>query len=179
VDTVINCTHRYQKALNFAIRAHKDQKYGNLPYAQHILSASTVLTRFGICLADPTDGIYQHMGALLHDTVEDAGVKYREIATEFGERVAEIVYCVTDEIGRNRHERHEKTYPKIRQNKDAIIVKLADRITNAEFSASERSRQMDMYRTEYNDFRTALYNGEHDDMWNHLEAVLFPTGEKV
>lgn len=178
-EVILTCTQRYQKALNFAIKAHKDQKYGSLPYAQHLLSASMVLTRFGICLADPVDGIYQHMGALLHDSMEDAGVKYREIVTEFGERVADMVYCVTDEIGRNRKERHDKTYPKIRQNKDAIVVKLADRITNAEFSASERSRQMDMYRTEYKGFREALYNGEHDDMWNHIEKVLFPTGEKI
>lgn len=178
-DKILDCTMMYQKAILFAIDAHKDQKYGDLPYISHLMNASMVGTRFGFSVTDPTDGIYVHCGIILHDSMEDAGVKHRDIKANFGERVAEMVYCLTDEIGRNRKERHEKTYPKIRANDDAVIGKLCDRITNAEFSAKERSRQMDMYRTEHPEFRTALFTGKHQDMWDHLEKVLFPTGEKV
>lgn len=178
-DTILDCTMQYQRAILFAIEAHGGQMYGKLPYVSHLLNASMVATRFGVSVTDPKDGIHIHCGIILHDSMEDAGMKFRNIKAEFGERVAEMVYCLTDEIGRNRKERHDKTYPKIRSNEDALIGKLCDRITNAEFSAKERSRQMDMYRTEHPEFKAALFNGKNAEMWAHLEKVLFPTGEKA
>jgi (p)ppGpp synthase/HD superfamily hydrolase len=179
LGSAIDCTMMYQKAILFAIEAHKDQMYGKFPYISHLMSASMTATRFGCSIVDAENGIYQHCGLILHDSMEDAGVKFRSIKNEFGERVAEMVFGMTDEIGRNRKERHEKTYPKIKANKDSLFGKLCDRITNAEQSARERSRQMDMYRTEHPEFREALYIEEHKAMWDHLEKVLFPTGEKI
>ena len=178
-DKILDCTMLYQKASLFASEVHGNQMYGKLPYISHLMNASMVATRFGVPVTDPENGIHIHCGIILHDSMEDAGAKYRTLRAEFGERVAEMVYCLTDEIGRGRKERHEKTYPKIRANDDAVVGKLCDRITNAEFSAKERSRQMDMYRTEQPEFKTAIYTGKHQDMWDHLEKVLFPTGEKV
>lgn len=179
----LECLKKYNDAMVFAINAHKDQTYGDgnnaKPYVIHLISVSEVLTRFGFHIIDSDRGIILHIASLLHDSIEDAGIKFRDIEKQFGKDVAEIVFCVTDELGRNRKERHEKTYPKIRANKNAVVVKLADRIANVEYSSKNRSRQMDMYRHEYSDFKHHLFNGDNVDMWNHLEHLLNPTGEKV
>jgi (p)ppGpp synthase/HD superfamily hydrolase len=172
------CLAKYNEAMVFAIDAHKNQMYGERPYIIHLIQVSKVLSRFGFHAIDSERGVVLHCAALLHDTIEDAGIKYKDIEKAFGKAVAEIVYAVTDEIGRNRKERHEKTYPKIRANRDAIVVKLSDRIANVEFSSDTRSRQMDMYRHEFKEFRSALFNGENLEMWEHLEKILNPTGEK-
>jgi (p)ppGpp synthase/HD superfamily hydrolase len=168
----ISCFQTYHETLQFAISAHGDQKYGSNPYVAHLVAASMVLTRFNFSVVDPVSGLILHQAALLHDCIEDAKIEYKQLASRFGERVADIVYCVTDELGRSRDERHEKTYPKIRSNPDAIIVKLADRIANAEFSTVSRSSQMDKYRREFPGFKQALFNGNNLEMWNHLESVL-------
>ena len=70
------------------------------------------------------------IGTILHDTLEDTTLSYNDIKKAFGKEVAEIVYCVTDELGRNRNERKEKTYPKIKANWKATVVKICDRIAN-------------------------------------------------
>lgn len=58
--------------------------------------------------------------------------------------MAEIVFCVTNEQGRNRKERIKRTYPKIRNNRWAQFVKLCDRIANVEHSLETKSRMFDV-----------------------------------
>ena len=84
--------------------------------------------------------------------------------------MAEIVFCCTDELGRNRKEKKEKTLPKTASNPDAIIVKLADRIANI-----EQGGKVGMYAEEYEEFKGALYLNTPKDarpMWEHLEKLL-------
>ena len=81
-----------------------------------------------------------------------------------------MVYCVTDEIGRNRSEKKLKTLPKTALNPDAIILKLADRIANI-----ERGGKADMYANEYNEFQAFLRPVSpkaSTDMWIHLDNLL-------
>ena len=81
-----------------------------------------------------------------------------------------MVYCVTDEIGRNRKEKKAKTLPKTASNPDAIILKLADRIANIEHGG-----KIDMYAKEYDEFKGALFLNTPSDgkiMWNHLDILL-------
>ncbi|MFM9449568.1 hypothetical protein ACKI1Y_44750, partial [Streptomyces acidiscabies] len=70
----------------------------------------------------------------LHDTTEDCRINYNDVKSEFGELVADFVYRVTNELGRNRVERADKTYPKIAECAIATWVKLCDRISNMRFS---------------------------------------------
>lgn len=134
------------------------------------------LTRFGFCLQTYT---HLHLSGILHDIVEDTGVKISEVRKLFGSQVSEIVDLVTDCDGDNRKERHEKTYPLIATNHDAIIVKLADRITNIEYSiATNNLKQFRKYQKEYKFFRSCLYLEEHTEaksMWDCLdEHFLIP-----
>lgn len=154
----------YREARMVAVKAHGVQDYdGIFPYQKHLDDVVAVLKRFGF------SGKYVVAG-YLHDAIEDGGVSYNKIKTYFGIEVAEMVFCVTDELGRNRKERKAKTYPKIASNKDAIIIKLADRIANIEHGG-----KIGMYRKEYQDFNRHLYLEDHKEakpLWDCLDALL-------
>lgn len=158
------------KAMMFAQIAHSGQTYNDeVPYTFHLQAVVNVLERFGI-----TDPIFI-CAAWLHDCIEDTNRSYNDLKKRFGETVAEIVYCVSSELGRNRKERNEKTYPKIKANESAILLKLADRIANIEYGAATGGKN-DMYKEEYEEFRNALYNESSNDviqkMWKHLDKLL-------
>jgi (p)ppGpp synthase/HD superfamily hydrolase len=157
----------YNEARLVAEENHSGQKYdGMFPYTKHLDDVVNVLKSFGY------SGKYIVAG-YLHDAIEDTTISYNDIKDYFGVEVAEIVYCVTDELGRNRKERKEKTLPKIASNPDAIIVKLADRIANIKHGG-----KVTMYAKEHSEFKSYLYKpGLCDDMWESLESLIF--SEKV
>ena len=154
----------YKEARMVAVKAHSNQSYDEIfPYEKHLDDVVDVLKRFGF------SGKFIVAG-LLHDSIEDDGISYNDIRKYFGIEVAEMVYCVTDEVGRNRREKKEKTLPKTASNPNAIILKLADRIANIEHGG-----KIDMYNKEYNEFRGALYLNTPEDgkkMWEHLDSLL-------
>ena len=115
---------KVKEAAYLAISLHGTQTYDKHPYYYHLEQVVDVLKEFEF-----TEDKYIISG-YLHDVMEDTAISYNDIKNQFGEDIAEIVYAVTDELGRNRKERKAKTYPKIRANPDAIIIKLADRIAN-------------------------------------------------
>jgi (p)ppGpp synthase/HD superfamily hydrolase len=163
----------------YASIKHAPQQYsGGLPYTHHLAAVETVLRRFGF---DGSEDLLT--AAWLHDVCEDQGVKHKEIAELFTDRVAELVAAVTNEPGANRKERAERTYPKIRSTPGAVTLKLADRIANVE----QGGKLVDMYRKEYKAFREALYSPmpytglvtsaktfaeKTEDMWDHLDRLL-------
>jgi (p)ppGpp synthase/HD superfamily hydrolase len=159
-------------AREFALQAHGTQKYGDEPYGVHLLAVAKVLIRFGVTRSGPL-----REAAWLHDVLEDTGVTEGGLAAKFGADVAAIVAAVTDEPGANRKERHIKTYVKIRRyGINAIVLKVADRIANTEYSIAHKSPQLKMYQREFAEFSTALFqSGECDSMWDHLRQIT--TGE--
>jgi guanosine-3',5'-bis(diphosphate) 3'-pyrophosphohydrolase len=154
----------YKEARMVAVKAHSNQSYDEIfPYEKHLDDVVEVLEKFGFA------GKFIVAG-FLHDSVEDDGISYNDIKKHFGVEVAEMVYCVTDEIGRNRKEKKEKTLPKTASNPDAIILKLADRIANIQHGG-----KVDMYLKEYQEFKGALYLNTPQDgkaMWEHLDSLL-------
>jgi (p)ppGpp synthase/HD superfamily hydrolase len=155
----------FRDALFVAENAHKNQMYdGIFPYMKHVYDVIDVLKRFDF------KNNKMLIAAALHDTIEDDGISYNDIKKHFGFEVAEMVYCVTDELGRNRKEKKEKTLPKTASNPDAIIIKLADRIANIEHGG-----KIDMYAKEYDEFKGALYLNTPKDgklMWECLDKLL-------
>lgn len=65
-------------ALEFAIKAHSGQQYGNQPYGVHLRHVVEVLRRFGYDNPDFIDAAY------LHDVVEDTTCTIMEIESQFG-----------------------------------------------------------------------------------------------
>lgn len=79
----------------------------------------------------------------LHDTVEDCGITHNDLKKEIGKEVADIVYAVTNEKGRNRAERaNSKYYKGIRKTEFATFVKLADRLANVSYSKTKGKEGM-------------------------------------
>lgn len=158
------------EAIRFAKKHHGPQRYGDHPYHVHLGHVEQVL-RF----AGYGDDEELMIGAWLHDSLEDTPISYNDIKKPFGKIVAELVFAVTDELGRNRKERKSRTYPKIKGIKKATILKIADRIANMNFAReSENWSFLKLYKKEHDSFIEGIYvRGIAEDMWDHLDLVVF------
>lgn len=160
-----------ERGIMAAEKVHMNQSYDIFPYMFHIKQVVK------IAKDNNFDDVIQ-CACALHDSMEDGNLSYNDIKKYFGEEVAEIVYAVTDELGRNRKERKAKTYPKIRANWKAVAVKLCDRIANIKHSSEFTPDMMSMYRKEHKAFKEALYSDEHNPMvntlWNILDVIIEP-----
>jgi (p)ppGpp synthase/HD superfamily hydrolase len=161
-----------KKAREFSLKAHNTQVYGDIyPYFKHLEDVYNILIKFGFTEEHDLDIL---TAAFLHDTIEDTQVSFSDLKRAFDENIAEIVYCMSDELGRTRKEKKEKTYPKIRSNPKSVILKVADRIANVEFSRTQDSGHIKMYRSEFKDFEYHLrIYRQIDSMWEHLNRSLF------
>jgi GTP pyrophosphokinase len=120
------------EAIDFAVANHGDQQRPTgAPYLEHLLEALEALV-VGAGVTD-TDVL---SAAVLHDVVEDTPVSNAEVAERFGPRVAELVGWVTIPDagpGEDRAEVKEATLSKLAgAPNDAILVKLADRLSNVQ-----------------------------------------------
>lgn len=159
-----------ERALMVAEKAHANQSYGIYPYIYHLKQVVKVASDLGY-------GETILVACALHDILEDTELSYNDIKRAFGEYVAEAVYCVTDELGRNRRERKEKTYPKIKSNHSAVVVKICDRIANIEHSKVYDSHMYKMYLKESSQFYDSLYSKDQPEhiisiAWNRYRKVV-------
>ena len=128
----IQLTSRFEKALNYSFRLHKNQvrKGTGLPYFAHILSTAALVIEDG-------GSEDEAIAALLHDAVEDQGGLpiLKEIQDLFGERVAVIVDGCTDAYVQPKPEwriRKENYLKKlIDEDSGTRRVSLADKVHNA------------------------------------------------
>jgi guanosine-3',5'-bis(diphosphate) 3'-pyrophosphohydrolase len=131
------------KAYEFSKEAHKDQKrYSGDPYFIHPAEVGYLLAEAGMDARAVAAG-------LLHDTIEDAGVKPAAMEEQFGAEVLSLVQGVT-KLGTLRYrglERHTESLRKLfaATAKDirVLIIKLMDRLHNArtlEFVPKEEKR---------------------------------------
>ncbi len=160
-----------EKARLFAIKAHANQKYGDLPYEYHL---SKVAEKLAENAEGDTLGEAVLVAGWLHDVIEDTPITFDNLFREFGRHVARIVFACSDEPGKNRRERHERTYPKLKAaGREAIAVKLADRIANVEHSLKHNHSMFKMYKKEYPEFKDALHlAGELKKMWAELDVLM-------
>ena len=122
---------RLDKAFNFAIRAHKNQKRASGdPYSVHPIEVANILTELKLDSATITTG-------LLHDTIEDTFATYETIKSEFGDEVAELVNGVTkisvfeNSAGSNsKVENFRKLILATSKDIRVLLVKIADRLHN-------------------------------------------------
>lgn len=162
------------RAVEFATRIHDvkaNQKYGDdLPYSFHLSQVYVVADKFKHLIPEEFhDQVFA--ACWLHDTIEDARQAYNDIKQEFGYEVADIVYALTNEKGKNRKEReNHKYYAGIRETRFTPFVKLCDRIANVRYSQSSGSKMFLMCQKENDDF---LYNiaQENTEMGNYLSSI--------
>jgi len=159
-----------------------NQKYnGNLPYSFHLGIVESHVEKYGEILSfgrsSETEMKSEHMmaimGAIGHDLIEDARVTYNDLEHKVGKNVANIIYCLTDEKGRNRNERHSDIYfEELAKNEIAVFVKLCDIISNVKFSLLTNSSMYNKYRKEYPYLKEKLYNNRFDVLFTDLEKLL-------
>ena len=126
---------RTERALELATRLHAGDRRQREPYANHLLRvAIRIITYYGVRDADIV------CAALLHDTVEDHADELADdggqqealtaLASQFGNRVAELVAAVTNpphEPGRDRHEQYrEHVAASLEANPWARVIKTSD-----------------------------------------------------
>lgn len=157
------------RARYFAVGAHAGQKYDSHPYEAHLLHVGVTLLHFS--LSEPE----LLAAAWLHDTLEDTKANYQDLLKFFGTKIANTVLAVSSQPGKNRKERVKGVYAKVlAEGKLAVALKLADRISNTEYSIlSGNTNKTKMYKKEYNEFWAGLYSEPDDfpDMWKYLNSL--------
>lgn len=161
-------------AREFAIRHHRDQKYGDQPYVVHLDAVAKN--------AEPY-GEQAQTVAYLHDILEDTSCSFEELEAAFGRDVANAVQLLTDEPGTNRKERKLKTNKKLREtsNSLALLVKACDRLANARASQAHPEK-LNMYSREYAEFKASVHRpGLCDEIWSELDSIFAakPTPETL
>jgi (p)ppGpp synthase/HD superfamily hydrolase len=112
-----------------------------------------------------------------HDTIEDTRVSYNDVKNQLGDEVADIVYAVTNDKGKNRKERAgDRYYEGIRNTPGAVFVKLCDRIANVQYGKMTKSRMFEMYKKENPEFIRQLGVGQgtsirYGDMFIYLNNL--------
>ncbi|GAB3441795.1 HD domain-containing protein [Actinophytocola sediminis] len=120
------------EATAFAARWHGDQtRPAGEPYLDHLLEATCVLVAaIGVTDVDIL------RAAVLHDVVEDTACTLDEVRARFGDRVATLVDWVTKPPrgeGTSREQARAAYLDRLRDAPDdAILVKLADRLSNVQ-----------------------------------------------
>jgi len=120
--------------IDYAHRAHAKTNHfydGSIPYSFH-LNKTVEFAQFYISLI-PINIRDQIIAACYcHDIIEDARQSYNDVLKQTdSDLVADIVYAVTNDKGKNRAERAGmKYYEGIRNQVGATFVKLCDRLAN-------------------------------------------------
>ena len=119
------------RAYVYAVRMHGAQKRASGdPYFAHPIQVAGILTEYRMDTA-------AIVTALLHDTIEDTDATREEIASIFGEEIAELVEGVTKLSRLELQSEHTRQAENLRKfilaiSKDVrvLLVKLADRLHN-------------------------------------------------
>ena len=139
------------KIIGFAIEAHSktNHLYDGKPYSLHL----SMVVMYAMKYIDFLPSIQAQSNVLnacwLHDTIEDCRLTYNDILQVAGEDVANIVYAVSNEKGKNRKERaNSKYYQGIRDTAWATYVKFCDRLANVKYSKDTNSKMLSVYQKE-------------------------------
>lgn len=160
-----------------------NQKYGNyLPYSFHLKAVVAQAEKYSYLLKDKDEKVVAIVGAAGHDLIEDARMTFNDVKelvlnNSFlisATQVADIVYCCTENKGRNRDERHSDLFfYNLKQNRLAVYDKLCDIKANVLFSMLTNSTMYNKYNEEFDRLRYQLYiEGEYEPIWNDLTKLL-------
>ena len=124
-------TDMVEIAYRFAKSLHKGQKRkSGDPYIIHPVEVAYIAAQLSL-------DVYAVSACLLHDVVEDTGCSYDDVATLFGETVAELVDGVTKLAQIKYSSREEQQVENLRKmffamSKDirVVVIKLIDRLHN-------------------------------------------------
>jgi len=126
----MDLTSRFDTALVYASAQHRAQrrKGTDIPYVAHLLAVAGLALEHG---ATEDEAI----AALLHDVIEDQGVRFEELEKLFGRAVAEIVRGCSDTDVTPKppwRERKEQYIKHVRESSSSVrLVSMCDKLHNA------------------------------------------------
>lgn len=172
METIQN-TFIQEKALEFATKAHKNQKrkYTEEPYVNHVIAVAKTITDLGL---------HQDLicAALLHDTVEDTETTIEDIDREFGTSISNLVEQLTDVYTSetfpkiNRTERKKlECYRLSKVSGNAKTIKLADLIDNTSSIVKYDPKFAKVYLREKEEMLQILNGGDPRLMQRALSTL--------
>lgn len=144
--------NKIEEAIQFALKSHEGQKRKlvNIPYILHPLEVCSIIHN----ITTDEDVI---IAGLLHDTIEDCGVDPREIIEKFGNRVAAIVQCESEDKYSNLDPKDTWIQ---RKEESLMILKMTDEIgVKILWLADKLANLRSFYRS---------YLKQGDDIWLQL-----------
>lgn len=163
---------RFAATLDFAAKAHGAQTISGSghPYVVHVVKVAAEVLNAWAETRD-FDVELAVTCALLHDSMEDAGVTHEQLAAQFGEAVANGVQALTKDHRLEKAARMGDSLRRLQAQPRAVqVVKLADRITNLEPPPPSWSKEKrSAYRDEARLIGEAL-GGAHAGLAARLEA---------
>jgi guanosine-3',5'-bis(diphosphate) 3'-pyrophosphohydrolase len=172
------------KAYKFAEQAHRGvkRKYVDEPYINHPVAVMMMyLDRYLTFKSPDPVGL---AACLLHDVIEDCGVSYDTLKTEFGTEVADLVLELTSysdihklkERGFKRRERQEYDLVYLKAvSPKAKIIKYIDRICNLKDFDPSVPEAVGFFRSKYLNESRQLGEALGTDSISHLHFNLLLT----
>ena len=163
-----------QEQIQWCIDQHRNtnhyyDKY--LPYEFHLRMVAQVAEDFQYLLQPGAMSIII-VACYGHDLIEGTRCLYNDCKERLGYAVADIIYALTNEKGRNRAERgNDKYYAGINAIPGAIFVKLCDRIANVQYSKLTKSKMFEMYEKENEKFKDYIYDPDFKQMFDYLDSL--------
>lgn len=164
-----------QQARDYAFSCHVDTNhvYHDRSYCYHLEDVANHARFYKHLLPSKNEAVMAIAAAYCHDTIEDARQSYNDVKSFTNERVADIVYAVSNEKGKDREGRaNSKYYTEMCQDQTAVFVKLCDRMANIRFGQMMRSNMFYKYKEEHEEFKAKLYNKQFEPMWLEMERLL-------
>lgn len=158
----------YQEQIKWIFEQHRATNHcydEYLPYEFHLNMVAKNASDFKSC-ANNRNHHEIFLAAYGHDLIEDTRVTYSIVCDNLGQYAADIIYAVTNEKGRNREERaNERYYEGIRNQEDAVFIKLCDRLANLQYGllrgGYNGNSMFKKYQKENEKFGTSL--GVHEN----------------
>ncbi len=120
---------KLQKAIEFAIDAHKEQKRLDANQTDYIVHPMQVME----ILRDQVGIVDEDIlaAAVLHDVIEDTKYSYDDLISVFGKTIADYVDEVTDDKNLPKQKRKDIQIETMSAKSDgAKMIKIADKISN-------------------------------------------------
>jgi guanosine-3',5'-bis(diphosphate) 3'-pyrophosphohydrolase len=127
IAPAIGTSPAVQQAHQLLLSKHAEQrqKVNGRPYVEHPIAVATDVGEAGF-------GDDMVVAALLHDVVENSDATVAEIRHRFGDRVADLVEAMTDEIEVDPYERRKALHREriAAYGTDAAAIFAADKLSN-------------------------------------------------
>lgn len=176
--------------VDWCFKAHIDTNHYYDEYVQYPFHLKMTMQAakdfFHIMKLNPEEQATVLCACAGHDLYEDARKTYNDVlhaantcdevwSTANARQIAELIFAVSNNTGRNRSERADAAYyAKIRNTPLAKYVKLCDKIASVRYSVMAKSPKLKMHIDEHKHFLEEMkLEDMYKPMVDHLEDLLF------